>query len=380
MSTLEVVNSLTVETMDGFKDFILMRGDISQIDTELLIFSSHAAGQEIHGAVSASIRSKFGEYKRNNAQTIISLGKGSFFDIKAIHPENHDSIATPGTYLIEPNDNMPFKHLMVIKIPGAAYFDSSEESLNAFEKCVEAVFASVSALEFYDYTYRTIAMSVLGGGRSYDKSRTMPIFLKNAIKWLKHSRFTYKFTLTVYDNKEVKLWNEAMNESLGRSFDDGSYSSSIKDLHNRLKENVEYLSIKTTHSKLKDVLDRISKSLTLKQEISIQQFGNYGRQLSESISGLVCEDLGLSVSNNAFSNIEKINEVKKVSKWINSYLHSLRILGNESVHLMDEGERIPQKLTSGDLLVIFSNILRVLDFYEMWCEKKPDAKKSLTIK
>jgi hypothetical protein len=66
----------------------------------------------------------------------------------------------------------------------------------------------------------------------------------------------------------------------------------------------------------------------------------------------------------------QISESKYVSKWINNYLHCLRFLGNESVHLINKQDRIPESLSSGDLLVIFSNILRVLDFYIQRNERK----------
>lgn len=96
----------------------------------------------------------------------------------------------------------------------------------------------------------------------------------------------------------------------------------------------------------------------------------YGRKLAECISSQVCIDLDIKPVKNAFTNIEKISESKYVSKWINNYLHCLRVLGNESVHLINKQDRIPESLSSGDLVVIFSNILRVLDFYIQWNERK----------
>ena len=78
----------------------------------------------------------------------------------------------------------------------------------------------------------------------------------------------------------------------------------------------------------------------------------------------LCRDLEIAPGKNAFGNIEQLEGSGIISKWINSYLHSLRILGNESVHLAERHQRIqriPKALAAGDLVVILSNMVRVLD-------------------
>ena len=113
---------------------------------------------------------------------------------------------------------------------------------------------------------------------------------------------------------------------------------------------------------LLELLNALDSELGQKN-LYIQQFGMFGRKIVEIISKEVCIDMEIKPSDNAFSNIESIENSKKVAKWINSYLHSLRVLGNEAVHIMESDFRIPDKLTQGDLLVIFANIIRILEFY-----------------
>ena len=80
----------------------------------------------------------------------------------------------------------------------------------------------------------------------------------------------------------------------------------------------------------------------------------------------LCRDLGLAPGTNAFGNIERLQAHGGIAKWINSYLHCLRVLGNESVHLSEHDQRIPVTLAAGDLIVILGNMARVLDFYRLW--------------
>ena len=212
---------------------------------------------------------------------------------------------------------------------------------------------------------------MIGGARSFSRKKIISILIENAISWLKYSRFTKEIYFVIYEKNEIEAWNKAMNEALGRTYENGEYKSSINGLRAELKEQTGTIINQIRNDDLKDILKSISNALSMSKELCIQQFGMYGRKLAECVSSQVCIDLGIKPVTNAFTNIEKISESKFVSKWINNYLHCLRILGNESVHLMDKQNRIPEALSSGDLLVIFSNILRVLDFYIQWTEHLP---------
>ena len=75
----------------------------------------------------------------------------------------------------------------------------------------------------------------------------------------------------------------------------------------------------------------------------------------------LCRDLEIAPGKNAFGNIEQLEGSGIISKWIDSDVHSLRILGNEFVHLAERHQRIPKALTAGDLVVVLSNMVRVLD-------------------
>jgi hypothetical protein len=121
------------------------------------------------------------------------------------------------------------------------------------------------------------------------------------------------------------------------------------------------------------VLTDIAAALKHERGLSIQQFGVLGRLLAEGVTSRLCTDLGLSPSANTFGNLEALSKTPFVSKWIHSYLHSLRILGNESVHLTNAPEGLPGRLASGDLVVILGNMLRVIDFYRLWRAQSPQG-------
>lgn len=117
--------------------------------------------------------------------------------------------------------------------------------------------------------------------------------------------------------------------------------------------------------RLFDILYIINDDLKCKK-IYFYQFGTHGGKLAIIISKEICEDINEKISDNVFANFEKLQGFNKVAKWINSYLHNLRILGNESVLVMERECRIPEKLTQSDLFVFMTNMIRVIEFYFTW--------------
>ena len=90
---------------------------------------------------------------------------------------------------------------------------------------------------------------------------------------------------------------------------------------------------------------------------------------------------GLPYKAQAFSNLEALTRLAEtdsavdqlsarkshVARWIVSYLHTLRTLGNEASHAVQErGERFPNRLEADDLIVLLSQVRRVLDFRLRW--------------
>jgi hypothetical protein len=91
-----------------------------------------------------------------------------------------------------------------------------------------------------------------------------------------------------------------------------------------------------------------------------------GRQVAVTMAARLCQDLGLAAGDSIYGNIERLEKDSRISPWIKSYLHSLRTLGNESVLVTEQAERISSTLAADDLVVIFGNLARVLDFYRVW--------------
>lgn len=87
------------------------------------------------------------------------------------------------------------------------------------------------------------------------------------------------------------------------------------------------------------------------------------RTLAEAVSYELCVKYELKVqSGNFLAYILRIEESKKISSWLTSYLHVIRQLGNEAAHYKIEVKRRPEKPVGKDLIVIHAALSRILSF------------------
>jgi hypothetical protein len=208
---------------------------------------------------------------------------------------------------------------------------------------------------------------VLGGSRNYPKEGAIQTLLEIVLNWLQVSRQTRQINFVVHADDEIAGWNAAMDKVLGRTFEDGDYRQAIAELRAVLLARIAEILKSESDPLIRQALELLALALpTQDHHTSIQQFGNFGRMTAEAMSQRLCRDLGLTPGESAFGNIELLGRSPDVAKWIYSYLHCLRILGNEAVHLAERDQRIPKSLAAGDLTVILSNLSRVLDFYRQW--------------
>ena len=59
MAKLKLINSITIETYYGFKDFTLLYGDVCEQVADLLIISAHAGKGEPSGGVIHSLKQRY---------------------------------------------------------------------------------------------------------------------------------------------------------------------------------------------------------------------------------------------------------------------------------------------------------------------------------
>jgi hypothetical protein len=197
----------------------------------------------------------------------------------------------------------------------------------------------------------------------YMKNKTEYIELANLLlitsaKWLKKSEVTTEINIGVYYNDEIPQWNEAMNNALGRASinKDHLIIEICKDLSNIIDKHLD--------SALSDALKPLKNYLHQSAEIGIESIFIQGRKLVELMVSDLAKKNNLKIGGELMSNIEKFREMK-MAPWLLSYMHTLRVFGNEGVHVRLDGKTYtPNNLSKSDLINGLAAIRALLIFWD----------------
>lgn len=334
----KIVNSVSIETVEGYKCFNLLHGDVLDCGSDLLVLSTHANPEKpLSGAVLKGIKQKLGI---------------------EVDPEKIFQIVRPGSIWIcfqALSENDKFKNILTVRMKKC----NEDAEFEAFYgDAIKGVFSAISSLEFQGFSFKTISLPVLYGSRIKDYSAAVSILLNNSITWLKKSENTRVINFVINENTELSSWDKALDRSLGRSFvnlgNNLILDSMIKEITTLIMNNKKML--------FDDLIDPLFNSLN-SQDPCVENVCVNGRKFAEMIvSELLCDN-GLKEEKELMNNIEKLGREKIIAPWICSYMHGLRIFGNEMVHSkLNVSGYFPQKLNNVDFISGLSAIRALINF------------------
>jgi hypothetical protein len=188
------------------------------------------------------------------------------------------------------------------------------------------------------------------------------IFTQVLSDWLGKNELFNKIIITYGDGIRMDLIERAWDLQVEDSKDEINEFSDALSLReknvallNQLKKSTGRINLKST---LELALDSFRMPFPSLSADLIQS-----RTIVEAISFELCDKFNLKVqSATLFSYVQRLEESKKISPWVTSYLHVIRQLGNEAAHYKMSMERRPEKPMGRDLIVIHAALNRILSF------------------
>lgn len=334
---MTLINEIGFDTRYGYRTVELHEGDITEppIAADLLVLSAFAGNYEpIPGTIVGSLESKLG----------ISVGdhaRSPAFDLKS----------TFGLWISEPLDKGPFGRLLVVELIGGA---------KPVREVVENVFVAVSILEAKGVDLRIVTMPVLGAGRqAIPVDMVIPPLLIGARRALERSSCLARIIFVEKDPSRAALFDAALNDALGRisvKLPKGQLLDSLRqDVLSALARTASHVPPSHRH-----LLDELLKKLS-SDNIRSFEMGILGRRVAEFVTDSLLQKG--KTSPDLLKKIDSLSELK-VAPWIQGYLHTLRILGNESAHEKSSEGRIPGTLGDADVALCLFCIQRVTVFFQ----------------
>jgi len=335
-----LINSVSVETPHGFRTFELHFGDILSSPTDLLVISApESTCDRADGMLAEQLFKRFG-FAVEAPQTRINFGGGV------------TAWMQPGV------GGLLFEHLLTLCIADA---DPRHGPGDLYDRAVRAAYASIATHEFLGNTFQSISLPVIDRKRITNYEAAVRTLLNYTFIWLRRSTHTEIVRLFVYEEADLRAWDSAMNTTLGRSFVDASNEVVARSL---CCEIVAKINQGVLAGPLAELETPLRAAMSAPAKLCVQTIATFGRKLAETVTEQLCLFHGLPLKRDLLMNIEAIRLAKVVADWIPSYLHTLRVFGNEGVHSL-AGKRavMPSQLSGDDLLTILCGVRALMTFW-----------------
>jgi hypothetical protein len=336
---MKQLNLLEIDTHWGYRTFELYHGDITQLDFKVDVL-----------AISAFR----GDYAPTASSVIGALWRNCQINVEALSEQRQvDLIDALGCWVAKAKPNTKFERIVCTELIGGKL---------EINEVIENLFVVLSVLEMKGYKTQTLALPVLGSGnQQLDPTMVIRELLNNSLKYMNHSQSMKRILFVEYEETRARQLDKAMNEVLGRvkvvlpkgELFEGLRKEILKDI-----ENARALAGEKNHTLFSD-----ARRLIISNQIRSFELGIISRRLVE----FIVDDI--LPSKKRFDLMGKIDSLKEleIADWIKSYMHVLRIFGNESAHEKLKMKRRPSSVTEADMALCLFCLQRLLQF---WAEYK----------
>lgn len=267
--------------------------------------------------------------------------------------------------------NFPFQlikfHIEKNKLERGAFLETTS-------RLFRTLIAAIDAYKIFnlgDRKIKTILMSDIGGNMFPSENQKARITILREVfeAWLSTHPDIKRVVVAFGKQQDRKhrllnysdLWEEQAENS---TVDEGELENA-GDLRLQNAKLCRQIATKTTAPRLEKLTQCLLDSAVAFEtsQMLLAPDALQARKLTEALSRELVERYGLKSTDSTLdSYIRRLEESKRVSGWMTSYMHVIRILGNEAAHYKKQNQMRPETPVGKDLTVIHAALGRVLNF------------------
>jgi Domain of unknown function (DUF4145) len=332
------INLIDIETQWGYRTFELHQGDITRFDFKIDVL-----------AISAFK----GDYRPVKGTLIEALFKKCQIDLEALSAQREYDLVEPlGCWIAKAKPDTKFERLICVEIVGHKF---------EIREVVENLFAMLAMLEVKGIKPQTLALPILGGGQQKLKpADVIKELLEGATKYMHHSPHIQRILFVEKQRDKANELNLAMDEFLGRVKVALPKGKVFDHSRRRVLASID-AAIKAA---AKDQVEPFQNAQRLLKAPQVRSFelGIMARRLVEFV---VNDVLRGKAKGDLCGNIEKLSQ-EHIADWVRSYMHVLRVFGNQEAHDKTDIIRKPTAITESDMALSLYCLQQVLDFWLLW--------------
>jgi len=340
--SLENLLTLGSESPFGFKTVELLQGDITFARSDVLVVSAFQGGyRPTPGTIIGSLHDKHGLSLASELENCKLDFRGQF-----------------GMWITAPVDGLPFRRVLCVEmLPLTGRAEGMEGDF--LQRTLRNVFVGLNILGASGSPTRTVALPVLGAGnQGLDPVEVILPLVELAREALDRSPWIERIQFVARNETAAMLLRQRLEQTFGH-VDDALLPR--QELVGALVQD-----IRATAHRLQGRSEGVERRMALELLEVLT-----GRLPSAGSIGLVARRLAETVTDSLYAGSPTIDLYRKieslaargVAPWVISYLHTLRVIGNEVVHIRDHGSRMPGALDDYDIAMCLLSIQRVVQFW-----------------
>jgi hypothetical protein len=325
---------IEIETRWGYRTIELYCGDLTKLDRNVDVLAVSSFWHDY----TPSPKSLIGALARNCAISVRELSESCEYDFR-------DSL---GCWIAKVPQPSKFGRIACVDITGGRL---------EISELIENLFVALSILEMKGVNIRNFALPVLGAGmQALDPDEMITALLNSMKKHRDNLRHLNQVLFVEIDDLRAAQLDRGINEQLGRV----KLMLPRDQLFGGLRDDIgKSLDRALAESEDDGGVFHDLRRLLLSDQSAWFEIGIASRKVVEYVVGQVLPDN--EMEGVLWKNIDHLHK-HRIAKWITSYMHVLRIFGNESAH-KQSGDRYPANIDQGDMLLCLFCLKRVLDFW-----------------
>jgi Domain of unknown function (DUF4145) len=352
---MNLINLVEIDTIYGYKSIELHHGDLTKPNFEVDLLVVSAFKNSYHPVNGTLIRSLLD----NRSISVKHLAAEPLIDLRQ----------SLGVWMSDSLESQPYQRIACIEMLG--YWGTD----NPIEQSIKNLFSLINIAEMQDISITSIAMPLIGTGQQgISPEHILKVLMPICLKALSKISRLQKIIFVEFSAEKVEELDKAMNLNLARKDSDEQELLKNHDLTDAVKQELLFSLIKLKRKLLEG--NKAQHDLVTLDEL-IRKIENNSLRFFELglLSRRICELLVMDILDvkkldyPLYKAIDVLQEKRKISSWIISYLHTLRVFGNEAAHEKGNKESYPAQINHHDLINIMFSLNRVVEFW-IWYRDK----------
>lgn len=339
-------NSYEFASPYGEKCFELHQGNLLDFDEKIDVLVVSA----FIGSYSPTPGTLLGELERRASISVKALSKAPFIDLRE----------EKGIWVSQRLKNCSFQYIMCVELLKWPAFTVDAEEIG---ERLKNLFVCLEMLEKFTPSLKTVAMPLLGTGKQkVDPSMVLSRLFQCGSSSLKRCSSLQKVYIIERGKEKVDAISDTMDRVLKREgqqvanvFRDKESREILLEIEVLLKDLMQIKNKKKVNKTFAKLLDCIQQ-----QEVRYLDLAILSRRVLELMMNEISP---LSRNRSLYRKIEDFSREGIAAGWIISYMHIIRILGNEQAHDDINQGKIPGEIMVTDQRIMLHCLEQLFTFW-----------------